>query len=51
MFDISDVMNPELVASVDLACGSHTATGVPDLGNRRLLVYSTPSSGGAMAST
>ena len=45
VFDISDVMNPELVASVDLACGSHTATGVPDLGNRRLLVYSTPSSG------
>ncbi len=44
VFDISDVMNPQLVASVDLQCGSHTATGVPDLGNRRLLVYSTPSS-------
>ena len=29
---------------VDLTCGSHTATGVPDLRNRRLLVYSTPSS-------
>jgi LVIVD repeat len=45
VFDISDKMNPQLVASVDLQCGSHTATGVPDLGNRRLLVYSTPSSG------
>jgi hypothetical protein len=43
VFDISDPMNPELVASVDLTCGSHTATGVPDVGNRRLLVYSTPS--------
>ena len=44
IFDISDSQNPDLVASVDLTCGSHTATGVPDLGNRRLLVYSTPSS-------
>jgi hypothetical protein len=43
VFDISDPANPDLVASVDLKCGSHTATGVPDLGNRRLLVYSTPS--------
>ena len=43
IFDISDKQNPELVGSVDLACGSHTASGVPDLGNRRLLVYSTPS--------
>jgi hypothetical protein len=44
IFDVSDPGNPDLVASVDLACGSHTATGVPDLRNRRLLVYSTPSS-------
>ena len=43
IFDVSDHGNPELVASVDLKCGSHTATGVPDLRNRRLLVYSTPS--------
>jgi hypothetical protein len=44
VFDISDTGNPELVASVDLTCGSHTATGVPDLRNRRLMIYSTPSS-------
>ena len=44
VFDVSDPGNPDLVASVDLTCGSHTATGVPDLHNRRLLVYSTPSS-------
>jgi hypothetical protein len=43
VFDVSDPGNPDLVASVDLTCGSHTATGVPDLRNRRLLVYSTPS--------
>ena len=34
---------PRRVAST-CTCGSHTATGVPDLRNRRLLVYSTPSS-------
>jgi hypothetical protein len=45
VFDISDTQNPELVASIDLACGTHTLTAVPDLGNRRLLVYGTPSSG------
>jgi hypothetical protein len=45
VFDVSDPGNPDLVASVDLACGSHTASGVPDLKNRRLIVYSTPSSG------
>ena len=43
VFDVSDPGNPDLVASVELRCGSHTATGVPDLHNRRLLVYSTPS--------
>ena len=43
VFDVSDPGNPDLIASVDLACGSHTASGVPDLRNRRLLVYSTPS--------
>jgi hypothetical protein len=45
VFDVSDPGNPDLVASVDLKCGSHTASGVPDLSNRRLLVYSTPSNG------
>ena len=43
VFDVSDTQNPELVASVDLRCGTHTLTAVPDLGNRRLLVYGTPS--------
>jgi hypothetical protein len=43
VFDISDLSDPVLVASVDLACGSHTATGVPDLANDRLLVYNSPS--------
>ena len=31
------------MASVDLRCGTHTLTAVPDLGNRRLLVYGTSS--------
>jgi LVIVD repeat len=44
VFDVSNPGNPDLVASVDLTCGSHAATGVPDLRNRRLIVYSTPSS-------
>ncbi|MDH3499654.1 MAG: hypothetical protein OEM97_06000 [Acidimicrobiia bacterium] len=50
IFDISNVKNPELVASVDLSsgaiagrCGSHTATGVPDLDNNRLLIYNSGS--------
>jgi LVIVD repeat len=43
VFDISDPRNPELMSSIQLQCGTHTLTGVPDLGNRRLLVYSTPS--------
>ncbi|HEX5856493.1 MAG TPA: hypothetical protein VFY91_00150 [Microbacterium sp.] len=45
VFDVSNPSNPDLIASVDLTCGSHTATGVPDLSSGRLLVYSTPSSG------
>jgi hypothetical protein len=45
VFDASDLANPELVASVDLVQGSHTATGVPDLTNDRLLVYNSSSSG------
>jgi hypothetical protein len=44
VFDISDVSDPELVASVRIPCGSHTATGVPDAANDRLLVYNSASS-------
>jgi hypothetical protein len=44
VFDISNLSNPRLVASVPTPCGSHTATGVPDLSNDRLLVYNNPSS-------
>lgn len=43
IFDISDLLNPVPVASVSLANGSHTATGVPDPDNGRLIVYSSPS--------
>jgi hypothetical protein len=43
VFDVSDPLNPELVTSVETECGTHTLTAVPDLGNRRLLVYGTPS--------
>jgi LVIVD repeat len=39
IFDISDKTDPELVGSVDLPCGSHTATGIPDRKNDRLLIY------------
>jgi hypothetical protein len=45
IFDISNLSDPVLVGSVDLACGSHTASGVPDLANNRLLIYNSPSSG------
>ena len=31
----------------DFGCGSHTATGVPDLANDRLLVYNSSSAGGS----
>lgn len=45
VFDISDLRDPQLVASVDLECGSHTATAVPDRRNDRLVVYNNVSSG------
>jgi hypothetical protein len=45
VFDISDPANPVALTFVPTLCGSHTATGVPDLANNRLLVYSSPSSG------
>lgn len=44
IFDISDVRDPVLIGSVDLECGSHTATAVPDPANDRLLVYNSGSS-------
>ncbi len=50
IFDISNLNDPALIGSVDLStgaipgrCGSHTATGVPDLANDRLLVYNSGS--------
>ena len=43
IFDVSDVENPQLIADVALPCGSHTATGVPDLDNDRLIVYGSSS--------
>jgi hypothetical protein len=45
VFDISNLKDPVLVAQVAIPCGSHTATGVPDLENDRLLVYNNSSSG------
>lgn len=42
VFDISDLLDPELVASVSLPCGSHTLTGAKD--GDRLIVYSNNSS-------
>lgn len=44
IFDISNPNDPDLVASIETECGSHTATGVPDLANDRLLIYNSPSS-------
>ena len=45
IFDISNPLDPDHIALVDLQCGSHTATGVPDLANNRLLIYNGSSSG------
>jgi hypothetical protein len=45
VFDISDPANPVARAFVATPCGSHTASGVPDLANDRLLIYNNPSSG------
>ena len=44
VFDISDPANPVGLAFVATPCGSHTATGVPDRANNRLLVYNSSSS-------
>jgi hypothetical protein len=39
IFDVSDPSDPDLLASVRTPCGSHTATGVPDVKHKRFLVY------------
>lgn len=50
VFDVSNPANPDLIASVATpTCGAHTASGVPDLANNRLIVYSNPSAGGNCA--
>ena len=43
IIDVSDPEEPQVVAFVDIPCGSHTETLVPDLRNNRLLIYSNPS--------
>jgi hypothetical protein len=45
IIDISDPTNPDVIGFVDLLCGSHTETLVPDVENGRLLVYSNSSAG------
>ena len=47
VIDISDPLNPDVIAFVDTPSGSHTATLVPDLANDRLLVYNNSAPGGA----
>lgn len=44
VFDIGDLADPVLVASVSLPCGSHTLTGAREEGTDRLIVYSNNSS-------
>ena len=43
IIDISDPTSPDVIGFVDIPCGSHTETLVPDLANSRLLVYSNAS--------
>jgi hypothetical protein len=45
VFDVANPADPDLVASVETECGSHTETAVPDVANGRLLVYNNSSSG------
>ncbi len=45
VFDISDPTDPDLIGMVELPCGSHTATAVPDPENDRLIVYNQTSGG------
>ena len=44
VFDVSDPTAPQALTFIQTPCGSHTATGVPDPANGRLLVYSSSSS-------
>jgi hypothetical protein len=39
IFDVSNPRSPHLIAGVPTDCGSHTHTLVPDLRNRRVLLY------------
>jgi hypothetical protein len=45
VFDISNEEDPQLLGSVELPCGSHTLTAVPDEENGRLIVYNHTSGG------
>ena len=45
VIDVGNPKRPDVEAFIPLPCGSHTATGVPDPRNDRLIVYSTPSNG------
>jgi hypothetical protein len=45
VFDITNKADPQLIASVELPCGSHTATAVPDPAANRLIVYNQTSGG------
>jgi hypothetical protein len=43
VIDISNPLDPVVVAFIDAPCGSHTATGVPDPANNRFLIYNSAS--------
>jgi LVIVD repeat len=45
VIDVGNPAEPDVEAFIDLPCGSHTASGVPDPANDRLIIYSTPSNG------
>jgi hypothetical protein len=47
VFDISDPTDPVALTFVSAPCGSHTASGIPDPANDRLLIYNSASSGAA----
>jgi len=49
IFDIADLNNIQLVASVPLDCGSHTHTVVPDPEQGRVLIYNSVSGTGLQA--
>ena len=51
IFDISDVTNPVLLATVPTACGSHTHTLLPDLANNRVLLYVNSSNNSCQGGT